>query len=215
MLDKIRFLYSVWFFEDSTLLITYAVLTLLLTLACVLSYRYRNGGIFFSSLAIFLGGALLLFTAYGKPLERAFPLFALLSVTVGVAYLIYMLCARLTELKKRKKDARERQAREMRYTLPQKDNTFIRERLNNAFTEENEQATDLQGEEIKLRFTYAKGLLEKLRLQSLSVTERLETDELANVFAVYMKKETYVGEDVRLISEAFSRVLKLAAKYGV
>ena len=70
MLDKIRFLYSVWFFEDSTLLITYAVLTLLLTLACVLSYRYRNGGIFFSSLAIFLGGALLLFTAYGKPLER-------------------------------------------------------------------------------------------------------------------------------------------------
>ncbi len=212
LLEQMAFLYEFLFFQNTLLVIAFFSLIFVLTIAVMLSRYSHNNSVFFSFLSISLGVVAFIFTANGIALSNAVPFFAAMLIAVGGMLLLCFVCVNVSSRKRRRKEEREKQVREMRYTLPQKDNTFIRARLN-VVSEEISEKND--GEEIKLRFTYAKNLLEKLRLQTLTLTERLETDELANVFAVYAKKETYAVEDVRLISEAFARVLKLSAKYGV
>lgn len=212
LLEKILFLYE-WLFLGKSLLVgAFFILTVLLIAVSILSYRLESGSVFFAVLSVFVGGMALLFDINGIDFQEIIPFFALLCMVVGITYFTYFISRKCLQRKRRLRTERESLAREMQYALPQKDNTFIRSRLNAVSGEEKIVA---DGDELPLRYTYAKNLLEKLRLQNLSATERLETDELASVFAVYMKKERYTTEDVRLISEAFSRILKLSAKYGV
>lgn len=212
LLEQIAFLYEFLFFQKLSLVIAFIGLIFTLTIAAMFSRYTHNNSLFFSFLSISLGVVLFIFMANDIAIFEAVPFFAALLIAVGATLLLCFIFVSISSRKKRLKEEREKQVREMRYTLPQKDNTFIRARLN-VVSEDMGEKSD--GEEIKLRFTYAKSLLEKLRLQTLTMTERLEMDELANVFAVYAKKETYAVEDVRLISEAFARVLKLSAKYAV
>lgn len=212
LLEKILFLYE-WLFLGKSLLVgAFFILTVLLIAVSILSYRLESGSVFFAVLSVFVGGMALLFDTNGINFQEIIPFFALLCMVVGITYFTYFVSRKCLQRKRRLRTERESLAREMQYALPQKDNTFIRSRLNAVSGEEKIVA---DGDELPLRYTYAKNLLEKLRLQNLSATERLETDELASVFAVYIKKERYTTEDVRLISEAFSRILKLSAKYGV
>ena len=212
LLEKILFLYE-WLFLGKSLLVgVFFILTVLLIVVSILSYRLESGSVFFAVLSVFVGGMALLFDINGIDFQEIIPFFALLCMVVGITYFTYFVSRKCLQRKRRLRTERESLAREMQYALPQKDNTFIRSRLNAVSGEEKIVA---DGDELPLRYTYAKNLLEKLRLQNLSATERLETDELASVFAVYIKKERYTTEDVRLISEAFSRILKLSAKYGV
>ncbi|MBQ7924399.1 MAG: hypothetical protein IJ329_03740 [Clostridia bacterium] len=216
MLSEWFYCLYIWaFFANVTLLVLFITVTVLLTFAAIVSYRLKSASVFFALIAIVLGGVLLTFARYQISVWQTAPFFALLLITVGALYLSFFLCVRVWKHVQSKKKEREIQARQMRYTLPQKDNTFIRARLNTVLQEESPIEETENGEEIKLRFVYARKLLAKLRETALSTAERLETDELVKIFDLYRQKERFISEDVRLISEAFSRVLKLAAKYGV
>ena len=54
-----------------------------------------------------------------------------------------------------------------------------------------------------------------LREKSLAATERLEIDELRAILALYETKERLDAEELRVINDAFSRILKLSAKYEI
>ncbi len=210
--NSMDWLYKEIFSSNRTLLIAFCVAATVLWIAGVLSYRWKSSSAFFALLSITVGGVLLAFVCGGVSITKTAPFFALLAIVVGITYLIFFLCYRLWLKAKAKREEREKSVRALRYTLPQKDNTFIRARLNTTL---NETVGEEKAEALELRFAYANALLAKLRSEKLSVTEKLETEELGKVLALYTQKDKYCGEDVRLLGEAFSKVLKLAAKYGV
>ncbi|MBE5744677.1 MAG: hypothetical protein E7355_00920 [Clostridiales bacterium] len=216
MLQKyVCFIYSWVLLEDKRLLIVLLSSIALMIIGCVLSCLLKSGTVSVS-FALIIAGGVLSFLAYTNNIAiDSIPFISLLIVTFGCLQSVFYFAWRLAQRIKRKRLRKENQARQMQYTLPQKDNTFIRARLHTAINDEPQLAEQENGEEITLRFTYARRLLAKLRGENLSVTERAEVDELSNIFALFIKRDTFINEDVRLISEAFSRVLKLAAKYGV
>ncbi len=213
-LEWIIELFEWGFFGDSAILLAFGMAAMTLIVGGVCAYRLKSDGVFLALFAITLGSIFIAFAVTGTPIMQTAPFFALLAITVGSAYLFYFFCRRLKERARARKKARAEKSRQLEYTLPQKENTFIRERLHTTLREEENSQTTF-GEEIEFRFAYANALLNKIRAQTLSVAERLETNELAKVLALYKEKGTYVNEDVRLLGETFSRVLKLAAKYGV
>ena len=204
------------FLQNHALLTIFFVAVVLLSITSAFSYRFQSGGLFLALTSIVVGGIAWAIYIYQIPSSAIFPFFAWFCMIAGGNYLLVFCAMRFRERRRRKKETREIEARKLQYTLPQKDNTFIRTRLHTSLQETPMvPVQDTEDEEIKLRFTYAKKLLTKLRTVEIGAVERLEIDELTHVFALFEKKENYVGEDVRLISEAFSRVLKLSAKYGV
>ena len=214
VLDFLHAFYVAFFLENTSLSIMFFSFFAVLVLTSFICYHLSSGGLFLSVAAVLLGVSAIVVKGQGVDLSSVVPYYSLLFIMVGVAYLMVFTLVKMRQKRARMRAKREYKAREMRYELPQKDNTFVRARLGNFTKEVKREVQDVVGD-IQLRFTYAKNLLEKLRLQSLGATERLEMDELASVFALYSKKDGFVGEDIRLVNDAFSRVLKLAAKYAV
>ena len=214
MYDFFRFFYATFFLNSLIVEIMFFAFLGILIFASVLAYHLSSGSFFFAVSIVLFGFFTLALWQENIRFAQALPLFSLLTIVVGVSYLLVFILIKVKQKRARKRTEREIKAREMCYSLPQKDNTFVRARLGSISQDEEVCNGDVVGD-MQLRFAYAKTLLEKLRLKTLCATERLEMDELANVFAVYSKKELYVGEDVRLLNDAFSRVLKLAGKYAV
>ncbi len=212
--EVIKPLYEWVFLGNNGLLIVFCVSAFALACGGMLAYRAKSDGVFLSLLAITIGGTFVAFAALGISVGKSAPYFAVLSIAVGAYYLFFFACCRIAEEIRRKRKEKEKWQREVQFALPQRDNTLVRDRLHSALREENEELCS-KGEELQFRFAYATALLGKLRAQQLSVAERLETNELGKVLALYKQKERFVGEDIRLLGETFSRVLKLAAKYGV
>ena len=102
--------------------------------------------------------------------------------------------------------------RRMQYTLPQKDNGYIRERL------QNELKVKGMGEELKnvyVRVGYARVLLGKVKAAPLTIAERLQTDEMSEKLTLYRGKEGWTVEEVRGFNDLCAALLKLSAKYAV
>ena len=66
-----------------------------------------------------------------------------------------------------------------------------------------------------IRFDHAKELLSKVRSSALTTAERLQTEEIAKTFSVYMHKEHWSAEELRAVNDLFASLLKLSAKYAV
>ena len=86
----------------------------------------------------------------------------------------------------------------------------MRARLNTALQTESEENTN---ERVDLE--HARGLLAKIKEAPLSRAERLEAEEMSRLVAVYRDKESWSTSDLRAVNDAFSRILKLSAKYAV
>ena len=135
--------------------------------------------------------------------------FALLLI---MAHLLFHIRKAWKMRKERKKRQREEADRRARFVLPDRDNTFVQERLHTAL-----QSLPIEPGEKKeeFRFDYARKLLTKLKNAPLSVTERLQADDLEKTLGFFLQKERLQADEIRLISDAFAAVLKLAAKYAV
>ena len=126
----------------------------------------------------------------------------------------------------RRKKRRADILRKVQYTLPEKDNTYIRARLNQALNTANipickaEEAnlikqTFPKGDKEDIHASYARKMLEKLQEAPLTKVERLEMQEVARLFSALLKKSRWTVEDVRLMNDMFSYLLKISAKYAV
>ena len=111
------------------------------------------------------------------------------------------------------KREREERLRQLKYTLPQRDNSFIRARLHTALQPDvTSPAAEFSP---NFRLEHARQLLCKIKNSPLSPAERLQLADTEKLFYAYWKKESWTAEDVRLINEIFSYLLKLSAKYSV
>lgn len=137
--------------------------------------------------------------------DTAVVLFALGACAVFMAELCRFAKARI-----RRKSVG---ARRVEYTLPDKDNGYVRARLSTVLR--CDPAADEEREEHSVCLSYARELLAKLKAAPLTQAERLETEGLEGVFSLYFHKPKWSANDLRAVNGACSRLIKLSAKYAV
>ena len=148
--------------------------------------------------------------------ERKVPLAAVLT---GVSLFILLYAAvwsvRVVRMaKKRKRREKMRRAekeRRLEYTLPQKGNGYIRERLQSSLQVE----LGKESKQARVRLGYACALLGKLQGAPLTIAERLQAADMAETFALCRGKEVWTAEELRRLNDLCGALLKLSAKYAV
>lgn len=139
----------------------------------------------------------------------------------ATALLVAHLLFHVREKSMRKKEKKRRMQAELKrreqFVLPDKDNSFIRARLHTALQDANtsllQESNGVKQE--SFRFDYVRKLLTRLKNAPLSTAERLQTEDLEKTLGYCLQKERLHTDDVRLVNDTFSAVLKLAAKYAV
>lgn len=198
------------FAGGATLITVFGVATGLFLIATVLAYVLNGKGIFGAIAMATGGGTWITLAAIGTEWTKILACCALLAVFGGGLYLLLfcLLSVRETVRERRKRRAEIR--RRLQYTLPDRDNSYVRARLNTALQPEREEETN---ERVDL--DYARGLLARIKEAPLSRAERLETEEISRLVALYIEKKAWSATDLRAVNDAFSRMLKLSAKYAV
>lgn len=108
-----------------------------------------------------------------------------------------------------RKRTRFEKERALQYTLPDRENEFVRARLQTVLCKEEETACE------GVNLAYARELLAKLASAPVVTAERLELAEIGALFSLCVRKETLTASEVRMLGDAFGRLLKLSAKYAL
>lgn len=133
----------------------------------------------------------------------------------GASYTITLIAFNIRSKILKRRIQREEMLRKLKFTLPDRDNSYVKARLNTVLQPENKLETEPEGEKKTFRLEHARQLLAKIKEAPLTRAERLEMEELSKLFNAYLKKYKWTSEDVRLINEMFAYLLKLSAKYSV
>lgn len=138
-------------------------------------------------------------------------LYKCLAALYALLYAAFLLHLRFAEkrLERREKFNAARAAEE--YVLPERGNGYVREKLreNAALPPSN---TEIYVEK-NVELTHAKELLKRLKKCALSVGDRLETEGLEEKIGAFENVPTLNAEAARELSDCFSAVLKMSAKY--
>lgn len=70
-------------------------------------------------------------------------------------------------------------------------------------------------EEARIELSHARGLIKKLKKAELALSDRLETQRLEEEIAAFSCARRLTAKDIRTLSDSFSALLKLTAKYVV
>jgi hypothetical protein len=108
--------------------------------------------------------------------------------------------------------------REMRFTLPDKENSFVRERLKGTLKTEDEQKKQesfTQLKDMDIRLDYTRKTITKLKASSLTPADRLEVNRISKTVTFFALKNALSPSETRSLNDCFSRLLKLCAKYAV
>ena len=123
---------------------------------------------------------------------------------------IYYLFSRFFRRRKKRKTVH----RELKFTLPDRENAFVRARLSTVL---NREFCETQGQEEKLaiEFSQAMKMLDKISFAPLSTAEKIEVGQMQDDLHAFEVKERFTAKEVSSINEKFARLLKLSAKYNV
>lgn len=193
-----------------TLITVFGVATGLFLIGAVLAFVLNGKGIFGAIAMATGGGTWITLVAVGAEWTKIFACCALLAILGGGLYLLLFCVLSIRESVRERRRRRAEIGRRLQYTLPDRDNSYVRARLNTALQTESEENTN---ERVDLE--HARGLLAKIKEAPLSRAERLEAEEMSRLVAVYRDKESWSTSDLRAVNDAFSRILKLSAKYAV
>ena len=130
-----------------------------------------------------------------------------LSFLLGMGMALLAVCFVIRVRKKKEEIA----PRRIEFTLPDRENAYVRARLATVLQPEG----DEQETGIKIDFSHARMLLHRIWFASLSPAERLEMDGLEDTLDKYANVTQFKEQDVRVINDAFARLLKLSAKHDV
>lgn len=145
--------------------------------------------------------------------------FGILLIALGALFYLFLLLV----LKKKEKDRlrREKKLQESRqamFTLPDRENTFVRDRLNTSLQaagEEKSEGEEYDLEESKLRLNHVREMLAKLKSAPLSPGDRLETEGISRLITLYATKNLLSAKEIRDLNDCLSAVLKMTAKYAL
>ena len=121
----------------------------------------------------------------------------------------------IATIKKRKLRAKEQRmefARQLQYTLPQRENDYIRTRLQYTLNGENIYEGSRQ---VRVRLGYARILLGKVCTAPLTIAERLQVKEMEKTLSLFRGKKEWTTLELQDINDVCAVLLKLAAKYSV
>ena len=132
----------------------------------------------------------------------------------NVLLLVWLFARAIARKRTLKRRRRELEERKKLFTLPQKDNTYLRMRLATALSPVA--VADGGGEDLERPdFMHAQKLLKKLDGVSLTAAERLKTQRLALQFAVFGEQDKWNVQDVIRANEALLSLLKICGRYAV
>lgn len=133
------------------------------------------------------------------------------AIALCIGAVGFALCGviSLTKKLRARKHARIEKERALQYTLPDRDNEFVRNRLQTVLCKEDEQTCE------GVDLAYAREMLAKLGSTKVTVAERLELSEMGALFALCIRKDTLTASEIRMLGDAFGRLLKLSAKYAL
>lgn len=199
------------FSENDFLTVTLCVGVALLLFSMVLGYVCNDAGLYVSVWVtiVCLAGVALLWSGAG--IKKGITCLALLTSFGGISHLFLFS---FLLFKKRLQNRRERRAeatRRLSYVLPDRDNAYVKARLQTALNAPEEETSE------KHNFTlaHARKLLARIKESPLTAVERLETEEMSRLLALYVQKERWTADDLRTANELFARILKLSGKYAV
>jgi hypothetical protein len=199
---------------DLTLTVAAFSVLILTVLSAVVGYFIKSTGFYAALCLLFSCAGVVFFLLCGVERERLSFLLAVEGAGIGIGYAtIYTLL----EVGKRIASRRERRAeirRRVQFTLPDRDNEYLKGRLQTALRVEKGDFIEEKGE-VRARMGYAKRMLAQIKEASLTPIERIDVEEMARLMAAYEQKEKWSATDVKTMSELFSRLLKLSAKYGI
>ncbi len=189
----------------------FAVYLLLLLSGFLTAYLCRSKDGFVAWLVVETGGFLLVMFANETLSWREVGVFIALSFVVG-GLLFLLLSFTLFMRRQRKKRAalKEGQKRRLEFTLPDRKNEYLRQRLDGVLKAREEERS-----ESGVKLEYVRGLLARLKAAPLAAVERLQTEELSKQITFYSSKEGLTAEEKRGLGDCFSALINLAAKYGV
>ncbi len=181
-----------------------------LFLAAFLSFCLRSSGIYIAFIAILGGLYGVIMPAMGVEMTVLKKSAFVLAVFAGMVYLLLISLLALRRLRIERIRRRKEIARRLQYTLPQRENTYIRTRLNTALQVAGESEVSLA---VQLGYTHE--LLNRLWSAPLSVAERLQTEEIGKLLNLYKGKERWTAREVNGLNDVCATLLKLSAKYAV
>ncbi|MBR4943589.1 MAG: hypothetical protein IKZ28_06110 [Clostridia bacterium] len=204
---------------ESTLMVVGALATCSLVLAACVSWIMKDTAVY-GSLSCIFGGTLGFIVVYGEcSLLAGVVTLCFLLAFGGMVYLVLggLLFARKRILERKR--LRAEIARRVQFTLPERENVYVRTRLNTTLKmEENGMNAEGEKENTQKRsakLAYARTLLNKLKESPLTMAERLQTAEMEKIIAVYYDKGRWSAEELRSVNELCAALLKLSAKYAV
>ena len=133
---------------------------------------------------------------------------AALYFLLYAAFLWHLRQAKKRE-ERREKFAAARAAEE--YVLPERGNGYVREKLREAAAVPAAAGGGICEPAVELR--HARELLKRLKKAALSVGDRLEAERLEDKIGAFENAPELNAEQIRELSDSFSAVLKLSAKY--
>ena len=206
--------FSQIFFDSTLVFVIDFVATGVFLLAAVLAFFLHEKQLFLPVSAM-VSGVAYAFIVGAEEGEVATSLgIAGLLVGFGLSYTATVAAFMIRTKILKQRAQREEMLRKLKFTLPDRNNSFIQARLNTVLQPEN--TTEIEeGEKKTFRLEHAKQLLAKVKEAPLSKAERLEIEELSKLFNAYLKKYKLTSEDVRLLNEMFAYLLKMSAKYSV
>ena len=152
-----------------------------LILSAVLAFVMRSTSVY-AALSAVLGGVLLGGILHAKAnLETACIAVAVFAVFSGITYLFFFCIFTLRRLRLDRKKRRAEMAKRAQYTLPQRENTYVRDRLNTAL---QPPCLDEDCGQRTIRLGHARALLVKVQSAPLTVSERLQTEEIGRMLTL-------------------------------
>lgn len=104
------------------------------------------------------------------------------------------------------------------YTLPDRENSFVRERLKGALVPEEEskkQTATVLMKDLDVRLDYTRKTVAKLKALELTPADRLEVNRISKTVTFYALKNALSPSETRALNDCFARLLKLTTKYVV
>ena len=141
-------------------------------------------------------------------------LFALGALSLCVYVLAWGLLASSLSAKQRRRIAwmrAKKEAKRTEYTLPDRENGYLRERLETVLSAP--QSTETRPFDVATE--YIKQTVAKLRAATLSAVDRMRLDEIVKAVAAYEMKGQLTGREQKELNVCLAEILKMAAKYGV
>ena len=182
----------------------------------ILSACLKSKATYFALTFCLLGCYDLALMAYEHSLQAALACNLTVGIVVCVCFLCLLFVFWLREKHAQKQRRFAEKCRDLKYTVPDRENNYVRTRLQTTLSHPHIESAEIKDDKTPiLHLEYVKKLLVSIRNAPLSMTERLETEDMATLFNAYLCKSKWTAEDVRAVNDLFSRLLKLSAKYAV